>query len=90
MKTIDAIYKLREFGQPVLHTKEVAVILNISRSYASQLLRRLSHSNTIAPLKRGLWLIDKTVKRHPPANQDHQKLLIPLEDRLNCQFRIQP
>lgn len=61
MKIIDALNIITQFGQPVLHTKEVATILNITRPYASQLLRRLSQSNAIISLKRGLWLIDKNV-----------------------------
>lgn len=61
MKQIDALNKMIQFAQPVLHTKEVATLLDISRANASQLLRRLSQSESIISLKHGLWLIDKTL-----------------------------
>lgn len=61
MKAMDAYHKLRHFGEPVLHTRDVVMILKISTPHASKLLARLAKAKAIIPLKRGLWLIEKTL-----------------------------
>lgn len=68
MKLINALNKLLTAKQSVLRTQDAAMILGISRQHASQLLRRLSQENSIIPLKKGLWLIDKKMNAYqlPP------------------------
>jgi len=61
MKALEALHKILDFGQPVLTTQDVGMILNINNPHASQLLSRLARDKSILSLKRGLWLIDKKI-----------------------------
>ena len=61
MKSLEALQTLQALNQSVLSTKHVAMILGISHAHASKLLSRLAETQTIFSLKRGLWLIDKTM-----------------------------
>ena len=47
--------KLKQTGQPVLRTADVAAILDIKIDHASHALSRLEESGHLVRIKRGLW-----------------------------------
>ena len=55
MQLIEAYAKLKALNLSYLHTRDVSAYFNISISYASKLLLRLSKSNQIIYLRRDIW-----------------------------------
>lgn len=58
MKLLEAKQKIQHLQVPLLHTHEVAKILNLSNSQASLILHRLQETKEVISLKKGLWLLD--------------------------------
>ena len=52
-----AIECLRKIGLPVVTTRDATVLLGISKSAASHLLRRLEQADLVYRLRRGRWVI---------------------------------
>ncbi len=63
MNQIEALRRLQTLATPVVETRDVAALLQVSTSNATALLRRLASKAMIVHLSRGRWLVDKTVDR---------------------------
>lgn len=63
MTLIEAKNKIQQLQLPLLHTHEVAKILNLSNAQASLILHRLEEAQEVQSLKKGLWLLNKNT--HP-------------------------
>lgn len=61
MRSIDALAQIRATDQPVLSTRDVAVLLKMGAAHASKLLQRLEQSHHIVRLKPGLWAFSRLV-----------------------------
>jgi len=61
MTLIEAHRKLISFGQPFLHSTDVAAFLGISRGLASKIMTRLSKAGFTIPLTRGRWAMNREV-----------------------------
>lgn len=57
MRLIEFYQQLISIGQPVFRTEDVAVLAKISNQHASQLLTRLSNTNQVLQIKRGIWIL---------------------------------
>lgn len=63
MNQIEALQRLRTLGSPVVETRDVAALLQVSASNATTILRRLAQRTMIAHLGRGRWLVDEKIDR---------------------------
>lgn len=63
MNQIEALRQLQTLATPVVETRDVAALLQVSISNATALLRRLASKAMIVHLSRGRWLVDKRVDR---------------------------
>ena len=63
MNQIEALQRLRTLAAPVVETRDVAALLQVSTSNATTILRRLSHKGMIIHLSRGRWLLNEKIDR---------------------------
>lgn len=63
MNQILALQQLQKLGAPVVESRDVAALLQVSASNATTILRRLGAGGMIVHLSRGRWLIDKSIDR---------------------------
>jgi predicted transcriptional regulator of viral defense system len=63
MNQIEALQRLQALATPVVESRDVAAILQVSASNATTILRRLGAEGMIVHLSRGRWLVDKKVDR---------------------------
>lgn len=61
MRLVDAHFKLLDLHQPVFTTADAAACLRLSNAHASKMLGRLSQSNHIVRLNRGLWGVSEQI-----------------------------
>lgn len=63
MNQIEALQRLRTLGIPVVETRDVGALLQVSTSNATTILRRLAQKGMIAHLGRGRWLVNEKIDR---------------------------
>lgn len=63
MNQIDALQRLKALTTPVVESRDVAALLQVSTSNATTILRRLAAEGMIVHLSRGRWLVDKRIDR---------------------------
>ena len=63
MNQIEALQRLRALAAPVVETRDVAALLQVSTSNATTILRRLAQKGMIVHLNRGRWLITEKIDR---------------------------
>jgi predicted transcriptional regulator of viral defense system len=63
MNQIEALQRLQTLATPVVETRDVAALLQVSISNATAILRRLASRAIIVHLSRGRWLVDKKLDR---------------------------
>jgi predicted transcriptional regulator of viral defense system len=63
MNQIEALRRLRALSAPVLETRDVAALLQVSTSNATTILRRFAQKGMIAHLSRGRWLVNEKIDR---------------------------
>ena len=63
MNQIEALQRLRTLTTPVVETRDVAALLEVSTSNATTILRRLSGKGMIVHLSRGRWLVNEKIDR---------------------------
>jgi predicted transcriptional regulator of viral defense system len=63
MKQIEALQRLQTLATPVVESRDVAALLQVSASNATTILRRLGAEEMIIHLSRGRWLVDKKIDR---------------------------
>jgi predicted transcriptional regulator of viral defense system len=63
MNQIEALQRLRTLAAPVVETRDVAALLQVSTSNATTILRRLARTGMIAHLSRGRWLANEKIDR---------------------------
>jgi len=63
MNQIEALQRLRTLTAPVVETRDVAALLEVSTSNATTILRRLSGKGMIVHLSRGRWLVNEKIDR---------------------------
>jgi predicted transcriptional regulator of viral defense system len=63
MNQIEALQRLQTLATPVVESRDVAALLQVSASNATTILRRLGAEGMIVHLSRGRWLIDKKLDR---------------------------
>jgi predicted transcriptional regulator of viral defense system len=63
MNQIEALQGLRTFAAPVVETRDVAALLQVSTSNATAILRRLAGKEMIVHLSRGRWLVNEKIDR---------------------------
>jgi len=64
MNQIQALQQLRLLAAPVVETRDVAALLQVSASNATAILRRLASRGMIVHLSRGRWLLDGKIDRN--------------------------
>jgi predicted transcriptional regulator of viral defense system len=60
---IEALQRLRMLAAPVVETRDVAALLQVSASNATTILRRLANEGLLVHLSRGRWLVNQTIDR---------------------------
>ena len=63
MNQIEALQRLRMLAAPVVETRDVAALLQVSASNATTILRRLARQGLITHLSRGRWLVSGKIDR---------------------------
>jgi predicted transcriptional regulator of viral defense system len=63
MNQIEALQRLQTLATPVVESRDVAALLQVSASNATTILRRLGAGEMIVHLSRGRWLVDKKIDR---------------------------
>jgi predicted transcriptional regulator of viral defense system len=63
MNQIEALQRLRTLATPVVESRDVAALLQVSASNATTILRRLAAEEMIIHLSRGRWLVDQKTDR---------------------------
>jgi predicted transcriptional regulator of viral defense system len=63
MNQIEALQRLRTLAAPVVESRDVAALLQVSTSNATTILRRLAQKGMIAHLSRGRWLVNEKIDR---------------------------
>lgn len=63
MNQIEALQRLQSLATPVVESRDVAALLQVSASNATTILRRLAGEGLIVHLSRGRWLVDKKIDR---------------------------
>lgn len=63
MNQIEALQRLRMLAAPVVETRDVAALLQVSASNATTILRRLARQGIITHLSRGRWLVSEQIDR---------------------------
>ena len=63
MNQIEALQRLRTLAAPVVETRDLAALLQVSTSNATTILRRLAQNGMISHLSRGRWLVNEKIDR---------------------------
>ncbi len=63
MNQIEALQRLRTLATPVVESRDVAALLQVSASNATTILRRLADCGAIVHLSRGRWLVNEKIDR---------------------------
>jgi predicted transcriptional regulator of viral defense system len=63
MNQIEALQRLRTLAAPVVESRDVAALLQVSTSNATTILRRLARKGMIIHLSRGRWLVNEKIDR---------------------------
>ena len=63
MNQIEALQRLRTLAAPVVESRDVAAVLQVSTSNATTILRRLAPQGMIVHLSRGRWLVNEKIDR---------------------------
>jgi predicted transcriptional regulator of viral defense system len=63
MNQIEALQRLRTLAAPVVESRDVAALLQVSTSNATTILRRLARKGMIVHLSRGRWLVNEKIDR---------------------------
>jgi len=63
MNQIEALRRVRALQTPVVESRDVAALLQVSASNATTIMRRLADADMITHLSRGRWLIDQKIDR---------------------------
>ena len=63
MNQIEALQRLRTLETPVVESRDVAALLQVSTSNATTILRRLARQGMITHLSRGRWLVNEKIDR---------------------------
>lgn len=63
MNQIEALQRLRKLAAPVVETRDVVALLQVSSSNATTILRRLAQNEMISHLRRGRWLVNENIDR---------------------------
>jgi predicted transcriptional regulator of viral defense system len=63
MNQIEALQRLQTLATPVVESRDVAALLQVSASNATTILRRLGAEGMIVHLSRGRWLVDEKMDR---------------------------
>lgn len=63
MNQIEALQKLQTLAIPVVESRDVATLLQVSPSNATTILRRLAAEGMIIHLTRGRWLVNRGIDR---------------------------
>ena len=63
MNQIEALQRLRTLATPVVETRDVAALLQVSASNATTILRRLAADGMVVHLTRGRWLVNQKIDR---------------------------
>ncbi len=63
MNQIEALQRLRKVAAPVVESRDVAALLQVSTSNATTILRRLAGNSMIVHLSRGRWLVNEKIDR---------------------------
>jgi len=63
MKQVEAWQRLRKLAAPVVESRDVAALLQVSASNATTILRRLAAEGMIIHLSRGRWLVNPKIDR---------------------------
>jgi len=63
MNQIEALQRLRTLATPVVESRDVAAVLQVSTSNATTILRRLARKGMIVHLSRGRWLVNEKIDR---------------------------
>jgi predicted transcriptional regulator of viral defense system len=63
MNQIEALQRLRTLAAPVVESRDVAALLQVSATNATTILRRLARKGMIVHLSRGRWLVNDRVDR---------------------------
>jgi predicted transcriptional regulator of viral defense system len=63
MNQIEALQSLRILGTPVVESRDVAALLQVSTSNATTILRRLAQEGLITHVSRGRWLLNEKIDR---------------------------
>ena len=61
MTQIEALTKLRGLGQALFETRDVAALLNVKESNATQIAKRLTRDGLVIKLSRGKWALSGSV-----------------------------
>jgi len=60
---IEALQRLRTLAAPVVETRDVTALLQVSTNNATAILRRLARRGMIVHLSRGRWLVNENIDR---------------------------
>jgi len=63
MNQIEALRRLQTLAAPVVESRDVAALLQVSTSNATTILRRLALKGMIVHLSRGRWLMNERIDR---------------------------
>src|SRR5262245_53150432 len=63
MNQIEALQRLQAFTAPVVESRDVAALLQVTKSNATTILRRLAADGMIVHLSRGRWLVNQKIDR---------------------------
>lgn len=63
MNQIEALQKLQALTTPVVESRDVSALLQVSPSNATTILRRLAAEGMIVHLSRGRWLVNRKIDR---------------------------
>ncbi len=63
MNQIEALQRLRILAAPVVESRDVAALLQVTASNATTILRRLAAEGMITHLSRGRWLVNPKLDR---------------------------
>src|SRR5258706_15069000 len=63
MNQIEALRRLQILAVPVVESRDVAALLQVSTSNATTILRRLAHKGMIVHISRGRWLVNEKIDR---------------------------
>lgn len=55
MRLLDALTQLQRLDQPVIETRDAAVILGVGNAHASKMAARLAEAGHLLALRRGVW-----------------------------------